>query len=336
MEYLEISSQARSSEGRIRASTGIGAMLLAGLLAVLGVFPALATGGGQPSAAGVQPSEIGFSSKRCDIKWVDGLPSAAAHQIHIPNPKSGTSTWTGPDGTKVTIKVYDYKHLVDFEFVDPSMVAYDVLVKGGVKQSHYDYDNGSTGPLSADQGLHAPTKGWSSSTYQINHLDICYDEKPTVTFVCGVPQALEGAGAITGVETTIFENSVEACSAKEASYNLDDDVVTLAFEGDGEDIVAGRIDFTKDFDSPALFEDLEYRLTANDPFVDVAWCDVRAKVAGDGDDFDDVLSADQYPSLVGVTDDAGPAISCKVSEVESATGTQHTAVYFELSDPQWK
>ncbi len=330
-----ILGMARASDGRIRASTGIGAMLLAGILAIFGVFPALA-GSGQPSAAGVQPSEIGFSPLRCDIKWVAGLPSAATHHLHIPSPTSGTSTWTGPDGTKVTINVYDYKHKVDFEFVDPSMAAFDVLVKGGTKQTHYDYDNGSTGPLSADQELHAPTKGGSSSTYQIGHIDICYDEQPVVTFVCGVPQPLEGTGVLTDVEATIFDNSVEDCTEKDATYNLDDDVVTLAFEGDGGDIVAGRIDFTKDFGDPALFEDLEYRRTVDDPYGDVAWCDVRAKIAGDGDDFNDVLDADEYPSLVGVTDDGGPAISCKVFEGEDAAGIQHTAVYFELEDPQWK
>lgn len=324
----------RSSDGRVRASTALGALLVAGALALVGVLPALA-GSGEPSAAGVQPSEIGFDPLRCDITGVDGLPSAAAHHLHIPNPANGTSTWTGPDGTQVTITLYDNRRQMDFEFEDPAMAAFDILVKGGTEQSHFDYDNGSTGPLASDQKLHAPTKGGGSSLFQINHVDICYDEKPMVTFVCDVSQPLQGSGTITDVEATIFDNSLHACAGKLGSYNLSNDIVTLDFDGDGG-VVAGRIDFTKDFDNPASFVDLQYQRTEVAPFVDVEWCAVRAKVAGDGDEFDDVMASGEYPSLVGVIDDDGPAISCKVHEGETATGIQYTVVYFELEDPRWQ
>lgn len=175
---VRVFRQFRASNTRVKAATltGLAGLVLA-VAFLMGVLPALA-GSGDPSGAGVQPTEIAYGggSGACDADF-PGLPSEAAHELWINNPTDGT--FEGPDGTKVTIDVYADDTLFDFEFEDSTKAAYDVIVNGGSQNTHYDYDaEGSIGPLPADTGLHAPTKGNSSNLYNLSHINICYDANP--------------------------------------------------------------------------------------------------------------------------------------------------------------
>jgi hypothetical protein len=236
----------------------------------------------------------------------------------------------------IEVNVYDTDQgrVFDFDVVEGNFVVYDVIVNGGSKSNHYDYDDQGSGPVTDADALHSPIK--KGIAQNLSHINICYDAPGITLFACDVPEMLEGGGLITAVEATIFDNSLHDCTDKEASFTLENDIVTLEFDGDGTAIAAGRMDFTKDFGDPGLFEELEYRPTEEVEFETVEWCNVRNKVAGDGDEFNVELGATNYPSLDGVTDAFGDAISCKVYEEEDARGIQYTVVYFELEDPQWR
>jgi hypothetical protein len=143
----------------------------------------------------------------------------------------------------------------------------------------------------------------------------------------------------------VFDNSVVECiDRKTAQFSSAGDIVTLSFEGDGEEDVAGRLDFYKQFPDPtsaeAMLADLEYRPTELDMFADVAWCTIRDKdtdaTPPDGNQFDDVLATTEYPSLADVSDAFGDATACKVSERVNASAVQHTVVYFEFVDPNFR
>lgn len=334
-----------SSDGRIKIKTLSGVSILVAVIALLvGVLPAMAHAD-HTGTHRVHPFPVSYGGGpgACSATIEGRLPSAASKEFHINNPQANMSYTQ--DGITVTVsdraakptgRVFDFTIAADSDFV-----VYDVIVNGGSQNNHYDYDgNGGPGTVKGDTVLHAPRKN-ANSLFNLSHINICYDLPGPVLFACDVPDALEGGGLITAVEATIFDNSRHECTDKEASFSLDSDVVTLEFDGDGTDIVAGRMDITKNFfadpfDGPGDFADLEYRHTADQLFEDVEWCKVRDKVAGDGDEFNVELGATNYPSLVGVTDAFGDAISCKVYEEEDATGIQYTVVYFELEDPQWR
>jgi hypothetical protein len=320
----------RASDGRIRTATALGVLALTAILAIFGILPAI--------AASVTPVVIqyGGGSGACNATIDGRLPSAARNEFHINNPMLG-NTYT-KDGIKVTIKSTTKGLAFDFvvEGANNPYVVYDVIVNGGRQNNHYDYDGDGSGPVKGDTDLHAPNQT-PNKYFNLSHINICYDVPGAVLFACDDPEILEGEGLITNVTATIFDNSTVDCVPKRATYTLGQDIVTLEFDGDGTGIVAGRIDFTKDFGDPTSFKDLQYRRTTTDSFVNVAWCAVRDRVGGvDGNEFDDVLAADEYPSLVNVTDGGGAATSCKVFEGENAAGIQHTVVYFELEDPQWR
>jgi len=171
----------QASDGRVKLATlsGIG-LLAAALVLALAVLPAGAGEGG-PSGAPVQPEEIAYGggSGACSANFPGRLPSDAAYELHINNPHDGT--FTGPDGTSVTINVYNRDKKFDFVINTPGMVALDVIVNGGSDNTHFDYDgNGGPGAMSSDTGLHAPTKGGGSNLYRLSHINLCYDEVPQV------------------------------------------------------------------------------------------------------------------------------------------------------------
>jgi len=328
----------RPSDGRIKVATLSGVSLAVAVIALLvGVLPVFAN----HETSAVNPALIneGGGSDKCAVE-TGGLPSIAGNEFHINNPTPGVHT--SADGV-IRVTVFDTPtgetpagRLFEFTVLDSEFRVYDVVVNGGPKSNHYDYDaNG--GAVSSDEDLHAPNKN-PDSLHNLSHINVCYDVAGITLFTCGTPVTLTGEGLFEIAEATIFVNSVHDCTDKRASFFIDNDAeppaVTLAFEGDGNNTVAGRLDVTKDFGDPSSFDALEY--DGPGTFVDVQWCEVRAKVGADGNEFDDVLATTQYPSLVGVTDGETQATACKVYEEEDATGVQFTVVYFEFEDPQFR
>lgn len=318
--------------------TLIGASALLAMIALLtGVLPVFANHG----TSAVSPVVIneGGGAGKCSVQ-TGGLPSIAANAFHINNPTPGVHT--SADGViKVTVSS-TAPNLFQFTVLNNQFAVYDVVVNGGAKSNHYDYDaNG--GAVSSDVDLHAPNKN-PTTLHNLSHVNICYDVSGLTTIPCDVvpPIRVEGDGVLTFGEVTIFQNALHDCTDKRASFFIENDIATLDFLGDGTDIVAGRLDIQKDFGDPALLEDLQY--DGPGAFVDLQWCDIRAKdttpdTGGlfDGNEFGDVLATDEYPSLVGVTDSGGAdATACKVSEGENAAGVQHNVVYFEFVDPQFR
>lgn len=345
----------QSSDGRIKVATLSGVSALVAVIALLvGVLPVMAHENGT-GLHDVHPVVVSYGggsgacSATLTADGVERLPSAASKEFHINNPQAG-NTYT-QDGITVTVRdrseplpagtVFDFVVAEESDFI-----VYDVVVNGGPQNNHYDYDgNGGPGTVDEDTTLHAPRKN-KNSLHNLSHINLCYDVPGVTFFACDAdPVTLtEEEGFLTVAETSIFANSEVDCTNKRGSFLIEDDTVTLDFGTDDGGVVAGRLDITKDFtqddtpSNPTDFENLEYNGPGD--FVDLQWCAVDTpKAEGDGGEFDDVLADDEYPSLDGVTDDfegAPAATACKVSEEENAAGVQHTVVYFEFVDPQFR
>ncbi len=165
----------RSSDGRIKIATLSGVSVLIAVVALLvGVLPVFAS----HSTSAVQPVDLdeGGGSGKCFVE-TGGLPSAASNEFHINNPTPGTP-YTSPDGV-ITVNVYDTEEgetpagrLFSFE-VTGDFAVFDVIVNGGPKSLHYDYDaNGLF--ASSDEDLHAPAKN-RNTLHNLSHINICYD-----------------------------------------------------------------------------------------------------------------------------------------------------------------
>lgn len=320
----------KSSDGRIKIATASGVMAVVAALALVMVLPV--------SAAHVAPSEIP-GNPDCTVLQPDDYLFE-----HKQDPPSSTTIPLEHNGLtgSVTVNVYNQgpNEKFDFQF-SGDFVAAAVIVKGGDKANLYDYRPGGT---DADTELQAPIRQGSRS-FGLSHISFCVGELATVDFVCDDPKTLTGNGLITEVTAEIFANNDNPeCITKQAIYTLEDDTVTLRFEGDGLLDATGRLDFWKDFGNMP-FLDLTYDRDDSGDFQPLQWCDFRTKVVADGDQFDDVLDlrdelapADTpYPSLSGVTDaDGDDATACKVFEGENAAGIQHTVVYFKFEDPQFR
>lgn len=152
--------------------TGIWAVLalIAGVLAVSAGTAGAGSGG--PSAAGVQPDEVslGGQPNDCDTSEV---ASAADYELRIENPQDD-QIYEGIEGISFRLDVVN-DELLDFTVIGPAVV-FDVIIKGGQKSTHYDYDGSSVGAVTSDQELHAPTKGNGSNLFSISHTSICYQE----------------------------------------------------------------------------------------------------------------------------------------------------------------
>jgi hypothetical protein len=334
----------RTTDGRIKVAALFGVSALVAVIGLLaGVLPVVAS----HATSQIQPVSLdeGGGADKCFVE-TDGLPSIASNNFHINNPTLGEHTST--DGV-IKVTVYNTApgetpagKVFGFEVLNSGFVVYDVVVNGGPKSLHYDYD-ANIGAVSSDDDLHAPHKN-PKSLHNLSHINICYDAPGLTTIPCDVdpPIREEGDGILTIADVTIFQNSLLDCTDKGASFFIVDDVATLEFLGDGTDIVAGRLDIYKDHGDPADFEDLEY--DGPGYFVELQWCAIRTKDTSpdaeglfDGDEFDDVLETDEYPSLIGVSDGGGSdAIACKVTEEENAAGVQYNVVYFEFEDPKFQ
>lgn len=338
----------RSADGRIKIATLSGVSVLVAVIALLvGVLPVFASH--ETSAVQPAPLDEGGGSGKCSVE-TGGLPSAASNEFHINNPMPGQS-YTSTDGV---VKVTVYATAQDeepagslFRFdvnEGKTDVVYDVVVNGGPKSLHYDYD-GNGAPVSSDLDLHAPAKN-RKSLHNLSHTNVCYDAPGKVIFACDDPETLTGAALITSVTAETFANSLYDCTDKRAIYTLDDSqtpTVTLDFQGDGTTKVAGRLDFTKDFGDPTSAVALTYDRDDTGDFRVVRWCNVRANVGDDGPQFDTELGTSLYPTLDATLTDAAvkdtddnAATACKVFEDLNADGIQHTVVYFEFVDPNFR
>ena len=341
----------KSSDGRIRIKTLSGVWLLVAVIALLvGVLPVFAS----HSESLVKPVvvNLGGGSGHCSSTTDDGrLPSAAGNEFHINNPTSGTHNLEDANGNEITVVVEgpNDNRRFSFQVVAGDIDVYDVVVNGGPKSNHYDYDDnvGATGaeppgPVDAAGELHAPSKG--NKLHNLSHINICYDVPGLTIIACDDPdpEPLTSEGLFTIAEATVFANSLHPdCADKRALFTIDNDAVpptvTLEFQGNTGLNVAGRLDVTKEFGAPP-FEDLTYDIDGTgvgpEDFVPVPWCDTRTFAPGDGTQFSEWLPTGTedglYPSLP-----AGHT-ACKVEENEDLSGTQLTVMYFELEDPQWR
>lgn len=314
----------RSSDGRIKIVTLSGVSVLVAVIAMLvGVLPVMADHDGEQPLVEPHLVQYGGGSGACDFVEVD---SDADNELHDNNPS--TRTLTGADGTEIAIAVTG--ETFSFEVLTPGMAVYDVVVNGGPHNNHYDYDDDWGEPVTHDAGLHAPTKN-NGDLNNLSHINICYDFQPTL-FQCG--QAVDAVrfgdqGEFTGATTTVLtigELSVgdENCS-KLGFFFIEGGETTLDF-GAGEGTVTGRTDFSKQFDSESDIESLKYDGRTSGTFEEVPWCTIGATDAGA---FDELVSG--YPELPGEGHTA-----CKVFESVNAEWTQHTVVYFEFEDPQFR
>lgn len=168
----------QSTEGRIRLAVVPVVALIAATVLFTVALPAGAGNGG-PSAGGVQPEEVdlGGQPNDCSATVTGRLPSAAAHELRIQNPQDG-NTYNGVSGVSFSLTIDDDDELMDFTVIGAGVV-FDVVVKGGSKSTHFDYDgNSGPGPVTSDQGLHAPTKGNGNNgpLFAISHVSFCYSE----------------------------------------------------------------------------------------------------------------------------------------------------------------
>jgi uncharacterized repeat protein (TIGR01451 family) len=185
------------SDGRIRLMTLLGVSGLVAALALLLMVPAFA-GAGDPSGLEVQPTEVSYGggSGACAV-----YSPGTDYELHINNPLDGT--YTGPDGTEVTIDVGPDDFYFDFTFDNnPEIYAFDVIVNGGSNNTHYDYGGSSVGAVRADTSLHAPTKGGSSNLYKLSHINICYEVNPVADLSVEkvpLPEPAEGESFVADV-----------------------------------------------------------------------------------------------------------------------------------------
>lgn len=313
--------------------------MVAVIALLVGVLPVFASHDGDHPLV---ESELLTGNPDCTVLNTDDY----LFEHKIDNPADGITTvdplvYGDLSGT-LTIEVYKVQGNEQFDFsFTGDFEASAVIVKGGSDANLYDYR--PSGEIE-DEGLHAPLNPKNNKFHEVSHISFCVGEAPN--FFCDTPVTLGDRPApIVEVTAEIFANSLHDCFDKDATFTNDGNEVTLAFEGDPDTSLkaAGRLDFTKVFldengdPDPGSFEPLEY--DGPGVFVDLQWCELRGKVSGDGNEFDDVLDSTQYPSLVGVFDEdtnSTQATACKVYEAEEANGTQFTVVYFEFEDPLFR
>jgi hypothetical protein len=211
-----------------------------------------------------------------------------------------------------------------------------VVVNGGPQNLHYDYDGSAIGPQRSDSNLHAPAKN-NGELNNLSHINICYDAL-TVTFVCGgdAQSAFRlGDGEFANVTAQVFAVDGSVDCEKSGVFFVDHETsnpnVTLDF-GVGDGVVSGRLDVTKTFDDPNEIGALTYDGRNPGTFEEVPWCTIDDQTAPGP--FDKLVSG--YPELPTVPTGDTAHTACKVFESVNAEWTQHTVVYFEFEDPQFR
>ena len=129
----------QSSDGRVKLATLSGiAVLAAALVLILAVLPA---GADNPSSiAGVIPDTVNLGGQPNDCVAPE-IQSAAGYELRIENPQDGATyaaTVPGYPTAQVTLSVSADDKVLGFEFDSATLAAFDVVIKGGQKSTHYD------------------------------------------------------------------------------------------------------------------------------------------------------------------------------------------------------
>lgn len=114
----------------------------------------------------VQPIEVNLGGQPNDCTTSE-VGSAAEYELRIENPQTGP--YQPQEGVTIELLVTDDELL---NFVVSGAVVYDVVIKGGKKSTHYDYDGSPVGAVTADNNLRAPKKG--NKFFSISHTSFCY------------------------------------------------------------------------------------------------------------------------------------------------------------------
>ena len=124
-----------------------------------------------PLVAGI-PVNLGGQANDCTALDPD---SAGAHDFRVTNPsQSGQFVpYTDPGGATFEVKVTAGNTKLEFRLVGSGYYVNDLVIKGGAKSMHYDYDGASL-IVTADSNLTGPPKG--NTTYAISHVTFCYSE----------------------------------------------------------------------------------------------------------------------------------------------------------------
>ena len=150
--------------------------LVAGVLALS--TGQLGAGDGSTSEEGVVGVEVdlGGEPNDCDAAVIN---SDNDYELRVENPKDDVEyPVPGAEGVSVTLTVRNDKEL-DF-VVTGNAVVVDVIVKGGQKSTHYDYDDGP-GAVTEDDRLSAPTKGKGGNPFSISHTSFCVIDAVSVS-----------------------------------------------------------------------------------------------------------------------------------------------------------
>ena len=227
--------------GRIGLA-GLVAAVIASLTVILFTVLPAGAGDGDPSALGVEPTEVQLGGQPNDCAAV---ASAATHELRIENPQNGR-TYNGPANVSLTLAVTPDDEYMDY-VLDGEAVVFDVVVKGGQKSTHFDYDATIVpGAVKADQALHAPTKGNGAKLFNISHVSFCYEEAFAVSGTVFLDDDFDGvrdAGDQGEADRVITAHgpsgSVSTASAGDGSYSFflsaGDDYTVC------EDVVAGFV-----------------------------------------------------------------------------------------------
>ena len=161
--------QVRSAYRRHRRGTV--AIVLTALAAglVFAVYPA--AGADPPEPLNVPPTTVNLGGQTNDCTAVG---SSFTHELRIVNPSNATFT-DSDSGAQFALTVSANNQTLSFQLVGGgAFTVRDLVIKGGTKSSHYDYDGNGHAFVTGDSNLHAPPKG--QQFYSISHISLCYDE----------------------------------------------------------------------------------------------------------------------------------------------------------------
>lgn len=207
------------SDGRIKLLTLLVVSGLVAALAIVLVIPAFAGIGTDSEPGGVTPDPLndwGGGAGACDFIGSD------YQELHINNPMDDT-TYTSADGVQVHLTVNADDTLVSYDFIDPSVAAYQVVVNGGQKSLLFDnWDDGLGAPLNSDGALHAPTKGNSKDNYyKLSHINICYGQASEISGLVYDDVNFDGSFD-SGVDTPEEGVSITATGGGESYTQMSD------------------------------------------------------------------------------------------------------------------
>ncbi len=155
-----------------RGTAGVVALLALAAGLVFAVLPAGAANA--PSGQGVTPTVVTLGGQSADCAAV---ASTGAREFRVVNPQDG-QTYTDP-ATGATFALTVDTDQIFLGFTITGALAYDVVIKGGTKSTHYDYAAATVGAVPSDTLLHAPPKG--NTYFAVSHITFCYSTGATIS-----------------------------------------------------------------------------------------------------------------------------------------------------------